>query len=64
MNKQSKNGYQGWSRRTLSTQEEPQESMLKKLTLNKWSLTFAVMLVMFSAWLGLEEVDRLNLSSV
>ncbi len=58
MNKQSKNGYQGWSRRTLSTQEEPQESMLKKLTLNKWSLTFAVMLVMFSAWLGLEEVDK------
>ncbi len=58
MNKQSKNDYQGWSRRTLSTQEEPQESMLKKLTLNKWSMTFAVLLVMLSAWLGLEEVDK------
>lgn len=58
MNKQGKNDYQGWNRRTLGAQQEEEGGMLKKLTLNKWSLTFAVMLVMLSAWLGLEEVDK------
>ena len=58
MSKQGGNDYQGWKRRTLNTQENERVNMLKKLTLNKWSLTFAVMLVMLSAWLGLEEVDR------
>lgn len=37
---------------------EEKINWLKKLTLNKWSLTFAVILVMLSAYLGLEEVDK------
>lgn len=37
---------------------DKKENWLKKLTLNKWSLTFAVILVMLSAYLGLEEVDK------
>lgn len=37
---------------------EEKVNWLKKLTLNKWSLTFAVILVMLSAYLGLEEVDK------
>ncbi len=31
---------------------------LKRLALNKWTLTFAVMLIMLSAYLGLEENER------
>lgn len=63
MSKQSKKAYQGWPRKTISTADEERTNWLKKLTLNKWSLTFAVMLVMFSAWMGLEEVDRRNLAA-
>ncbi len=33
-------------------------SGLKKLALNKWSLTFAVMLMLLSAYVGLEEQER------
>ncbi len=63
MSKQSKKAYQGWPRKTISAADEEKTNWLKKLTLNKWSLTFAVMLVMFSAWFGLEEVDRRNLAA-
>ncbi len=46
--------------RDIANGREAEENInwLKKLTLNKWSLTFAVILVMLSAYLGLEEVDK------
>lgn len=39
-------------------QETGRLAGLKRLALNKWTLTFAVMLIMLSAYLGLEENER------
>ncbi len=39
-------------------QKQEQRQFWRRLTLNKWSLTFALILVMLSAYLGLEEVSR------
>ena len=39
-------------------QKENRWRGLKKLALNKWSLTFAVMLLLLSAYVGLEEQER------
>lgn len=40
------------------SRDSSRREFLRRLTLNKWSMTFAVILVMLSAYMGLEQADN------
>lgn len=60
MNKQQNKQAHGWLDKVSAAEskEQGEGRFWSRLALNKWSLTFALILVMLSAYLGLEEVSK------